>query len=252
MNKLLLVNDDGIYAPGLAALKVGVSDLDDITVIAPHQERSGMGQAITVDKPLRLTRVEKGYMLDGTPADCVKMALQGLKLTPDFILSGINLGSNLGWDVLYSGTVGAALEGALRGIPALAFSLCGSGEFFSTASAIVQGLLYEKPGFLNRRELIPLGGILNINIPALPLEEIKGFRITRLGHRDYDGVMQRRKDPRGNEYYWMGGQPILPDSEELSLDLIAVEQGYVSITPLKFDITFHEAILDLEKEFENF
>ncbi len=250
MKKLLLVNDDGVFAPGLTALANSVQDLSEVTILAPHQERSGMSQAITVNAPLRLTKVEGGYMLDGTPADCVKMALQGLKLTPDFILSGINYGSNLGWDVLYSGTVAAALEGVLQGVPSVAFSLCGSAEFFETASLIVRKLLFEEPGLLVRPGLIPADGVLNINIPALPLEEIKGLRITRLGVRNYHGVMQRREDPRGNEYYWMGGEPIPQDSEELDIDLVAVEQGYVSITPLKFDTTFHEIIPELKTKFE--
>jgi len=244
MSKVLLVNDDGLFAPGLAALRKSVKESSAITVIAPDQEKSGMSQAITVNQPLRLSEVERGYMLDGTPADCVKMGLQGLKLTPDFILSGINNGSNLGWDVLYSGTVGAAMEGALHGVPSLAFSLCGRAtpESFEIASTIVHRLLYEQPGFLIRSELIPAGGILNVNIPALPMDKIKGLRLTRLGVRNYDGVMQRRTDPRGNDYYWMGGVPIPPDSDELDLDVVAVEQGYVSITPLKCDTTFFEAI----------
>jgi 5'-nucleotidase len=209
-----------------------------------------MSQAITVNAPLRLTEVESGYMLDGTPADCVKMALQGLKLAPDFILSGINLGSNLGWDVLYSGTVAAALEGVLQGVPSIAFSLCGSAGYFSVAAKIVNELLFRRPGFLVRPELLPKEGVLNINIPGMPRDKIKGVRVTRLGVRNYEGVMQRREDPRGNHYYWMGGEPVPPDSKELDVDLVAVEQGYVSITPLKFDTTFHEIIPDLKGQLD--
>ena len=252
MKKLLLVNDDGLFAPGLAALRKSLKAGSELSVIAPDQENSGMSQAITVHRPLRLTKVERGYMLDGTPADCVKMGLRGLDLSPDFILSGINNGSNLGWDVLYSGTVGAAMEGALHGVPSLAFSLCGSitPEAFETALVIVHSLLYEKPGFLIQPELIPKGGILNINIPAIPLSEIKGIRLTRLGVRNYDGVMQQRTDPRGQDYYWMGGVPVSPDSDELNLDVVAVERGYVSITPLKCDITFFEAITNLQEHIQ--
>lgn len=250
MKKLLLVNDDGIMAPGLAALVKGVENHAEVTVIAPHQERSGMSQAITVNEPLRLTKVERGYMLDGTPADCVKMALQGLHLTPDFVLSGINHGANLGWDVMYSGTVAAALEGVLQGVPSIAFSLCGPDEFFPTASIIVQRLLFEEPGFLVRSELLPQGGVLNINIPALPLEDIKGLRITRLGVRHYHRLLQRRENPRGEEYYWLGGELLPSDSDELDIDVVAVEQGYVSVTPLKFDTTFHEVIPRLKQQIE--
>ena len=152
--KLLLVNDDGFWAPGMAALKESVKDHGDITIIAPHQERSATSQAITVHHPLRLTEVNGDYVLDGTPADCVKMALQGLGLKPDYVLSGINLGSNLGTDVLYSGTVAAALEAVLLGTPAVAFSLAGSAEFMPTATKIVQELLFEEPGILTTRDLI--------------------------------------------------------------------------------------------------
>ena len=251
MKKFLLVNDDGVYAPGLAALVDSVDGLGEITVIAPHQERSGMSQAITVNQPLRLTEVERGYMLDGTPADCVKMGVLGLNLTPDFVLSGINNGANLGWDVLYSGTVAAAMEGVLQGIPSLAFSLCGSSDYFQAAQ-VIRKLLFEDPGFVTRPELIPKAGVLNINIPALALKQIKGLRITRLGVRDYHGVMQRREDPRGNYYYWMGGAPVASDSKELDIDSVAVEHGYISITPLKFDSTFHEAIPELKRQLDTY
>ncbi|NMB01664.1 MAG: 5'/3'-nucleotidase SurE [Firmicutes bacterium] len=248
MKKILLVNDDGIRAPGLSALLESVQDRGKIEVIAPHLERSGMSHAISVHQPLRLTRVERGYMLDGTPADCVKMALEALNLKPDFILSGINNGSNLGTDVLYSGTVAAAFEGLLGGIPSLAISLCGSVHFMPTASIIVRRLLFEDPGFLLRPDLIPTTGILNINIPALPLEEIKGVRITRLGVRKYSGLMEKREDPRGGHYYWMGGKPIPLESEDLDIDLVAVEQGYISVTPLQFDLTFYQEISRLKRE----
>lgn len=250
MKKLLLVNDDGILAPGLAALVSSVENHGQVTVIAPHQERSGMSQAITVNEPLRLTKMERGFMLNGTPADCVIMGLQGLGLTPDFILSGINHGANLGWDVMYSGTVAAALEGVLQGVPSIAFSLCGSADFFPTAALIVQRLLFEEPGFVVHSGLLPREGVLNINIPALPLDEIKGLRITRLGVRRYHGLMQRREDPRGQEYYWLGGEPLPSGSEELDIDVVAIEQGYISITPLKFDITFHEVIPRLKQQIE--
>ena len=250
MTKFLVVNDDGILAPGLAALVASVQDKGEVTVIAPHQERSGMSHAITVNQPLRLTEVERGYTLDGTPADCVKMGLQGLGLTPDFILSGINSGSNLGTDVLYSGTVAAALEGVLQGVPSLAFSLCGSLDFLPTTSKIVHDLLFGKPGLLMRSKMIPTGGILNINIPALPLNQIKGLRVTSMGVRNYHGVMQRREDPRGRHYYWMAGQPVPPHSNNLDIDVVAVEQGYISITPLQFDLTLHDAIPALKRQLE--
>lgn len=248
MKKILLVNDDGFYAPGLDALIESVQGQGKIELIAPQIEHSGMGHSISVQRPLRLTRLEKGYMLDGTPADCVKMALEGLDLKPDFILSGINRGSNLGTDVLYSGTVAAALEGLLYGIPSIAISLCGSEDYMQTASTVVRRLLFETPGLLMRPDLIPATGILSINIPALPFKEIKGVRFTRLGVRKYEGLMEKRRDPRGNDYFWMGGVPAALDSEDLEIDLVAVDKGYISITPLQFDLTFYEELSRLQRE----
>lgn len=248
--ELLIVNDDGIFAPGIDALLASVNGQAKIVVVAPHQERSAMSQAITVHHPLRLTQTTKGYMLDGTPADCVKMALEGLKLKPDFILSGINKGSNLGSDVFYSGTVGAALEGALHGIPSIAFSLCERAEFHSEDSDLVRKLLFEKPGFLKDPSLIPAGGILNINIPGLDKSEIKGLQVTRLGTQNYSGLMQKREDPRGSNYFWMGGYPIPVDSDDLGIDIVAVQEGYISVTPLKPDLTDYKAIPALAEKFK--
>lgn len=237
--KVLLVNDDGIYAPGMDALLDSVQGrADEVIVVAPAQEQSGMSQAITVHHPLRLREVSRGFMLDGTPADCVKMAMHGLELRPDFILSGINQGSNLGTDVLYSGTVAAALEGTLYGIPSLAFSLCGANDFLPVASQVVKNLLFENPAFLASPDLLPNGGILNINIPALPLKEIKGIKVTRLGKKEYDGIMEKRQDPRGGTYYWMGGVAATFENDDLNIDLAAVKHGYISITPIHFDLTF--------------
>lgn len=247
--KFVLVNDDGIFAPGMDTLLAAVANKGEVTVVAPSQEQSGMSQAITVHQPLRLNKVERGYMLNGTPADCVKMALQGLKLEPDLILSGINSGSNLGTDVLYSGTVAAALESVMLGVPAIAFSLCGSDEFMPTAQLVVEQLLFEEPGIVGALDIIPSGGILNINIPALPFEEIKGVRITRQGVRNYEGILEQRRDPRGGTYYWMGGYPVPPGSDELEIDIVAVDQGYVSVTPLQFDLTYHTELSRLTPYF---
>lgn len=240
--KILLVNDDGITAPGLAALKEAVQGRGEITVIAPQQQRSGMSHAITIDQPLRLRSVEQGFTVTGTPVDCVIMAMRGLDLEPDFVLSGINNGANLGTDVLYSGTVAAAVEGVLNGVRSIALSLAGSSSFLPTATQVARELLFEEPGFLLRPELIPASGVLNINIPALPRERIKGVRYTRLGVRRYDGMVQRRQDPWGSDYYWLGGIPGTLESNELEIDVAAVDQGYVSITPLQFDLTDYRAL----------
>ncbi|HHY09196.1 MAG TPA: 5'/3'-nucleotidase SurE [Firmicutes bacterium] len=245
--KLLLVNDDGIYAPGLAALKASVTGYGQIQVIAPHLERSGMSHAITVNRPLRLTEAEWGLIIDGTPADCVKMGIQGLKMEPDFVLAGINRGANLGTDVLYSGTVSAAIEAVLLGVPAVALSLCGSGEFMPTAEYYAKKLLFESPGILCNKGLIPKDGLLNINIPALPQEKIRGIRVTRLGVSRYEAVLEKRLDPRGGSYYWMGGRPLPSPKKEPDIDLVAVDQGYISITPLQFDLTYFAEIPELTK-----
>lgn len=251
MNRFLLVNDDGIFAPGLKALMESVEGAGEVVVVAPDRERSGMGHAITVNQPLRVKQIKQGYMVNGTPADCVKMAVEALDFQPDFVLSGINAGSNLGTDVLYSGTVAAALEGVLNGIPSIAVSLCGSAQYLSTAGELLRELLFGEPGLLKRPELLPDGGVLNINIPALPREEIKGILLTRLGVRKYEGLLQRRQDPNGHYYYWMGGTPAPLESDELEIDLVAVDQGYISITPLQFDLTFHQELNRLKSLLES-
>jgi 5'-nucleotidase len=240
--KILLVNDDGIAAPGLAALRSAVQDRGEVTVVAPQQQHSGMSHAITIHRPLRLRQTEQGHILNGTPADCVIMALNGLRLKPDFLLSGINHGANLGSDVLYSGTVAAALEGVLNGIPSIAFSLAGPEEYLSDAAEIVRELLFQDPGFLLHPDLLPQAGVLNINIPGLPKAEIKGVRFTRLGVRRYESMVQMRRDPRGDSYYWLGGTPGTLKSKELDIDIVAVDQGYVSVTPLQFDLTNYQEL----------
>ena len=249
--KFLVANDDGIFAPGIKQLAKVLAPFGTVTIVGPNEEQSGMGHAITVHRPLRVQAVEvipeaaKSFMIDGTPADCVKMAVQGLHLEPDIVISGINIGSNLGTDVLYSGTVSAAMEGVMQGIPAIAFSLSGSQQFLPTAGHYVRKILFENPGILNH--LMPRNGLLNINIPAVPIDEVKGIRVTRLGVRKYEELFERRIDPRGNSYFWMGGVPQPTDSHDLNIDLVAVEKGYVSITPVHFDLTDH-TLVDEPKE----
>ncbi|HHT42691.1 MAG TPA: 5'/3'-nucleotidase SurE [Firmicutes bacterium] len=246
--KFLVVNDDGITAPGLAALKEVLEGRGEVVVIAPQDQHSGMSHAITLYQPIRLRKQEQGYTVTGTPADCVKMAVHGLGYKPDLILSGINNGANLGMDVLYSGTVAAALEGVLNGIPSIAVSLCGALEFLPSATQILEELLFAEPGFVNKPELMPQGGVININIPALPRENIRGVLFTSLGVRRYEGILDRRSDPRGGCYYWLGGTPGILESDDLDIDLVAVDQGYVSITPLKLDLTYYEELERLRKQ----
>ncbi len=238
----MLVNDDGIFAPGLAALREVLQNRGEVMVVAPHEEHSGMSHAITIHRPLRLKKLEQGYAVTGTPADCVKIALETLRFKPDFVLSGINNGANLGTDVLYSGTVAAAIEGVLNGIPSIAISLAGPQDFLPSAAQMVEELLFVKPGFLVHPELLPRAGVLNINIPALPREAIQGVRFTRMGVRKYDSFVHQHQDPWGGRYYWLGGTPSELESDELDVDLVAVDQGYVSITPLRFDLTDYQEL----------
>lgn len=250
--KFLVANDDGIFAPGIKMLAETLAPFGTVAVVGPTEEQSGMGHAITVHRPLRVQAVDvipqsaKSFTVDGTPADCVKMAVQGLGLTPDIVMAGINLGSNLGTDVLYSGTVSAAMEGVILGIRAIAVSLCGPQTYLSTAGHYVRKILFEDPGILNQPNLIPQDGLLNINIPAVPIEEVKGIRVTRLGVRKYENLFEKRVDPRGNTYFWMGGKPQLTESSDLDIDIVAVEQGYVSITPIQFDLTYHSLVDGLQ------
>lgn len=242
--KFLVTNDDGIDASGIKYLVDSLQDYGEVCVVAPSQERSGTGHAITTHQPLRLTKVERfpgveSYMVDGTPTDCVKMALQALGYQPDLVVSGINLGANLGTDVLYSGTVAAAIEGVICGFPAMAVSLCGEASFLPTATEYLQRIIFEV------RLPMPRDGLLNINVPAIPLNEIRGVQATRLGVRVYNNTFEKRFDPRGLPYYWMGGSPANLHGQE-GVDHFAVENGYVSVTPIHFDLTNYGLLNELQ------
>jgi len=247
--KILVTNDDGIFAPGIRSLANALASFGEVHVVAPTQEQSGTGHAITVHRPLRLSAVtaipgvESCHMLDGTPADCVKMAIQGMGLTPDIVVSGINLGANLGTDVLYSGTVSAAIESVILGIPAIAVSLCGAHSMLSTAEEVV------RKTFLEIKKRLPSDGLLNINVPALPLESIKGIKATTLGIRQYNNTFEKRLDPRGVPYYWMGGNPA-SSSSETDNDHMAIEEGFVSVTPIHFNLTYYKVLKDLKDAIE--
>src|SRR5574337_383805 len=223
---ILVTNDDGVYSPGIQTLAKRLRELDTVVIVAPDRERSAAGHSMTLHRPLLIEEVREGmYSVNGTPTDCVNIAVKGLlKETPRLVVSGINKGPNLGDDVTYSGTVAAAIEGILLGIPSIAVSVAARENFrfaeaaevaFSTAvRALEQGL---EPGTL-----------LNINVPNLSIAEIKGTRITRLGKRVYHQMTVERVDPRGKKYYWIGGGE--PDWErEEGTDLDAVDRGMVSI-----------------------
>ena len=242
--RILLTNDDGIGAKGIQALWHELSNIAEIIVVAPDVERSATSQAITVHSPIRVdhyvfenSRVS-GWKIGGTPADCVKIAL-GTLLTepPDIIVSGINHGPNLGTDVLYSGTVSAAIEGALHGIPAIAVSLDGGGNYeFGPAAKFMSTLVQN----MVKRSL-PANTLLNVNVPAVPTVEMNGVAITKLGVRQYDNIFEGRKDPRGRMYYWLGGNIVDNENDEDS-DIVAVGMAKISVTPIHFDLTNYDAI----------
>lgn len=249
--RILLTNDDGIGAAGIQALWHELSKIAEIIVVAPDVERSATSQAITVHSPIRVDQYHfdnpriSGWRVGGTPADCVKIALEALlKEPPDVIVSGINHGPNLGTDVLYSGTVSAAIEGALHGIPAIAISLdTGEHSDFQPAAEFAAVLVQN---ITNR--VLPPNTLLNVNVPSLPSTELTGVAITKLGIRQYENSFERRHDPRGRMYYWMGGSILDNDNDEDS-DIVAVKQSKISVTPIHFDLTNY-GIMDLVKSWK--
>ncbi len=246
--RILLSNDDGIHAPGISALYDAVRDLGEVQVVAPEAESSAVGHAITISDPLKIKKVNKngeffGYAVDGTPADCVKLAVSALfDAPPDIVLSGINLGPNSGINVLYSGTVSAATEGTILGIPSMAVSLnTFTDPYWETAGRIARECALRLID-----EHLPDDTLLNVNVPNLPYEQIKGFRVTRMGRSRFATIFHRRTNPRGKEYYWMDGEMKIFD-DDANTDLRTLAEGYVSLTPLWFDLTHQEAIPKLEK-----
>lgn len=240
MKRILLSNDDGVYAPGLEALAKCFDGIAQIEIFAPDRDRSGASNSLSLSEPLRVERINAHTVsVQGTPTDCVHLALTGLlDDKPDMVVSGINRGANLGDDVWYSGTVAAAMEGRFLGLPALAVSLVAdfSGPFhYETAAAVVQEV-YQR--ILN--DPLPPGSILNVNVPNLPLDHLQGYEVTRLGTRHPAQPLIRRDDPRGKEVYWIGLAGEEHDSG-LGTDFDAVRRGYVSLTPLRVDLTDYEA-----------
>ncbi len=250
---VLVSNDDGIHAEGIKELIRALQEDKNNTVyvVAPDRERSATGHKITMHRPLRVKDWDfgdlkaSGWAVDGTPADCVKLGLEALlPEPPDIVISGINQGPNLGTDVLYSGTVSAAIEGIINGIPAVAISLA-SYEYknFSHAATFIKKLLpvIEKA--------LPPKTLLNINVPPC---RPKGIKVTRLGHRRYVNIFDRRVDPRGRVYFWMAGEPFDVDEDDPQTDLWAIKEGYISITPVHFDLTNFNFISRLKEILGNF
>lgn len=246
---ILITNDDGIYAEGIQYLAHALFNSEcnyRLSIIAPDRERSAVGHAITMHKPLRVEEVSflnnpelRGWSVNGTPSDCVKLAVEAiLDQKPDLVISGINRGSNLGTDVLYSGTVSAAVEGLIMDIPSIAISLTASGE--------KKNYLYAAKFLCRFISLLPSIGIpsstlININVPA-DTDRIKGVRATSLGRRRYCNTFDRRLDPRGMSYYWMAGELVEDDLEASDSDTKAVRDQYISVTPIHFQLTDREAL----------
>ncbi|MBI2532016.1 MAG: 5'/3'-nucleotidase SurE [Deltaproteobacteria bacterium] len=244
---ILLSNDDGIQSEGLTALDDALRSVADVYTVAPDRAQSSMSHALTLHRPLRVNELgPRRLSVDGTPVDCVKLALTGLlPVRPDLVISGINKGPNLGDDIIYSGTVSAAIEGALLGLPAIAVSLVTFKDFDFRASAdFIMHLL----GQIQQRE-IPPKTLLNVNVPPIPKGEIKGWRLTRMGKRHYSENIVERVDPRGGKYYWIGGDD-LGFAQDDGTDGVAVQEGYVSVTPLQVDLTNFELLQN--GQFPNF
>jgi len=239
----LCTNDDGIHAVGLKTLIGVASRLGSVEVVAPDREQSATSHSLTVHRPLRATRTPEGHhVIDGTPTDCVLIGInQLLDRTPDFVLSGVNHGPNMGEDVLYSGTVAAAMEGTILGIPAIAVS------YSSRASERIEGWADVLAGLIERlirREDFPEETFFNVNLPDVPADEMKGIRVTTLGRRVYADSLTRREDPSGREYFWIGGGVSSWTGRDDS-DFRAVQAGYVSVTPLHLDLTNYRLISEV-------
>jgi 5'-nucleotidase len=248
--KLLVGNDDGIFAPGIRTLADTLAAAGhQVTVVCPDRERSATGHGLTIHKPLRAEQIDgvfhpavQAWACSGTPADCIKLALEALlEELPDFLISGINQGSNLGTDVLYSGTVSAAMEGVIAGVTSIAVSLTSfQHQIFQPAADYALGLVQQ----LNRQSL-PEPIFLNVNVPAIAAAEIAGAKITRQGLRRYHNLFEKRADPRGKTYYWLAGEVLedvdAPAAHALYPDVItdvqAIREGFISITPLQYNLT---------------
>lgn len=237
--KILVSNDDGYMSEGIKTLAEELAKLGEITVVAPDRNRSGASNSLTLENPLRVNQLSDDiYRVEGTPTDCVHLAITGLlDYEPDMVVSGINAGANLGDDVLYSGTVAAAMEGRFLGLPAIAISLVGTqGKHYQTAAWVAHQLVSKQ-----QVKALPADTILNVNVPDLPIEELQGFETTRLGHRHKAEPVIKEFDPRGRAMYWIG-----PAGEEEDAgpgtDFNAIRRGAVSVTPLHIDLTSYKAM----------
>ncbi|MHB1133878.1 MAG: 5'/3'-nucleotidase SurE [Chloroflexota bacterium] len=244
---ILLTNDDGFDSDGLLALRAALAEIAEVAVVAPDRNWSATGHNRTMDRPLRVTSVRlsdggEALVTDGTPSDCVSLALLGmLERKPDLVVSGINKGPNLGDDITYSGTVAAAMEGTLAGLPSLAVSVA---DYFQWDFAYAAQFTARLAATVYERGLPP-GVLLNVNVPASPVEQIRGVEITRLGKRIYRDALVRREDPFGRPYYWLGGD-IPHGVNDQGTDMWAIAENRVSITPIHLDLTNYRLINTLK------
>ena len=239
--KILVTNDDGIDSAGIAALKKSLSEIAEVTVVAPRQEQSAVGHGITMQIPLRVQEYYIdgtffGYAVDGTPADCVKMGMRNImKEDPDLVVSGINHGSNTAINIIYSGTVSGAREAAIMDVPSIAISVTNHRvKDFSYAAEIAKMLALK----INEHGLA-LGTLLNVNVPDVPEDEIKGILVTKQGKSKWDDIYEKRVDPYGRDYYWLTGSMMEVD-KELEFDQVAIKNNFVAVTPIHFDLTDYE------------
>jgi 5'-nucleotidase len=246
--RILIVNDDGIHAKGIKTIAAKLSQNHEVTVVAPDSEKSATSHSITIHRPLRVSKAEPAglegipcYVVDGLPVDCTKIGVAHIMRSDvDIVVSGINHGSNMGSDILYSGTVSAALDAVIMGYRAMAVSIASYyPKHFETAAEIASRLIDE--GLFESQ---PDGVLYNLNVPNLPISEIKGLRVTRQGRTVYEDAVDVRSDPRGNEYIWMAGE--LTDCKVIDdTDVSVLKQGYASLTPIKYDLTDNEQLQSL-------
>jgi 5'-nucleotidase len=240
--KILVTNDDGIEAPGIQVLAEALREIGEITIVAPLKEQSGVGHGITMQIPLRVIKYNKngeffGYAVNGTPADCVKIGVRNImKDTPDLVVSGINHGSNTAINIIYSGTVSAAREASIMDIPSIAISLTNhTGTDFRYAGKVARMLAKKMIG-----KDLPTGTLLNVNVPDVPEDQIKGICLTSQGKSKWDDNYEQRVDPNGRDYYWLTGSLTVLDTE-INTDQAAIKNNYVSISPIHFDLTDYAA-----------
>jgi 5'-nucleotidase len=241
---ILVSNDDGYTAEGICTLAAALKALGDVTVVAPDRNKSGASSALTLELPIRAQEMSDGVIrVEGTPSDCVHLAITGLlDDEPDIVVSGINNGANLGDDVIYSGTVAAAIEGRFLGLPAIALSMTKhDASHYDSAAQIAVKLVKQLS-----KAPIPADTILNVNVPDLPMDQIKGILVTRLGNRHKAEAVIKQNDPRGNPVYWIGPAGPEQDAGE-GTDFWAVNNGYVSVTPIQVDLTRHQSLQQLDE-----